>query len=245
MPSPDTSEVSKTSSYKRELIVTSIKEIGALLGCGIWAFVSTLALLLILGCAWGIACAAIIPEAWWWRVLVAILVLAIFAVEGWFLGLKRALAATIVAAIRRFQVASRTLGLLFAAMERLVGERALAKVERLPLRQAEELLHLAMTPLAATVESGGWFRRTIVGYVHRRLVRKVAQMTLAEFRRADAQHPGIELDLVRQRLSQTIDRHLADHLLGSVRKLTWLVVAVTALSVFAAAVTIRLYLLSR
>jgi hypothetical protein len=241
METPEPSVVKEGHTGKRALVVTGIKEIGTLVGHGLWALVSTLAILAVVGLLPAAACAWMIPEKLAWRLLAALLVLTIFVAEGWLLGLKRALATMIVVAVRRFGIARRALGLLFDGMGRLLSARALDKVQRLPLRQAEELLREAIAPLSGEVESAGWFRRFIVGWVHRRLVKWVALLTLAEFRRTDADHGGIELAVVHERLAVKIDQLVEKRVLGGVRKMIWMIVGITLIVALAASVGVRMW----
>lgn len=205
------------------------------------ALFSCVAIMVVVGVALGVICAWIVPMGFWWRLLVAVVVWALFAVEGWFLGLKLALATVIVAAVRRFQVASRVLSVVFGTMERLLGERAMGKMQRVPLRRAEEVLGKAILPLAAPEATAGWFRRWVLGSVHRQLLKLVAAITLAEFRRADAQDGGIELDVVRERLAGKIDRLVEKRVLGGAQKLAALVAGLSIVVVLGVALGVRMW----
>src|SRR5205085_7314956 len=137
----------ESAARLRTLAIHGARETSVLLTLGAWGFFSTLVLVSLFGLPVGLLCGWLIPRGFGWQLLAFCIVAVTFVVEGWVLGVKRAMAVMIVTAVRRFGVSGRVLRLLFAGMQRLLGERSMAALQKVPLRQAEELLRDAIKPL--------------------------------------------------------------------------------------------------
>jgi hypothetical protein len=141
-------------------------------------------------------------------ILAVVLVLALGAVLGGLLAVKRAVLQALRHGAARLQLGQRTFGALFARIVGLSGEAAAGAagerggaiartVEKLPLARAEQLLSDAVAGLYKEGGVSGFFRTRL----HAAIVDRVAAITLARFRAEGAQAGGVDLIKVRDELS--------------------------------------------
>jgi hypothetical protein len=113
------------------------------------------------------------------------------------------------------------------------GERGIVvaeRAERMPLAAAQDLLQRACARLVGT-DGGGYFGRAL----RRRLLSLVETFTLAKFRDEDSTYGGVNLVLVRDELTVTIDELLRRQLEDLLSRVTiWLVLATVGASAIVA-----------
>jgi len=196
------------------------------------SFLLTLFLMLLLGAALAAASYWILSGPHWVYGLIAALVaLAECVIVGVMLAAKRAIGVTLVHGLRKYQLGSKAVRLIFGRLlgvsaEETHGERggwATRTAERLPLGQAEQRLGDAIRHIvhAPPTNGGatGWIRRR----VQVRLLGLVHKFTLARFRDEDAQHGGVDLLKVQDDLGKRIDGLLTGKLRSSINLWTILV----------------------
>jgi hypothetical protein len=202
------------------------------------SFLLTLLFMLLLGVVLATASCGILSGPHWLFGLVAALVALTECVcVGVVLAAKRAIAVTLVHALREYRIASTAVRLIFGRLlgvkaEEAHGERggwATRTVERLPLVQAEKRLEEAIHEhLSASVEGSGlngWLSQR----VQSRLLRAVHAFTLARFRDEDARHGGVDLVKVQSDLGERIDALLLGKLRGGIN--VWMMVILVGLPV--------------
>ena len=154
--------------------------------------------------------------------------LALFAVGGCMLAVKRTVASTLCHAVDKLDLGPKGLELIFSHMLEVQGTEAQGDrgtdharmAENLPLGEAEDRLKSAVTRVLKTPTEGGgpggYLRRKFLGT----LVRKIELVTLAEFRTAEQAASGVNLALLRDRLGQQIDVRLLALVRSASRKTT-------------------------
>jgi len=241
MPGTTTNADDSTRLRKRDLAWIGAKEIKVLLGVGAGALARIAGALVLLGIGLAVASNFVAGHGFWWRLLLVVVALAAGLVEGVILGMHYALAAIIVGAVQRYHIAGHLLGVLFAGIERYAGQTVTGAIRRVPLQQLETAVRQTTAGWSGEDVQAGWFQRLVIRRLYRKLMKWVTMLTLAEFRRADAVDGGIELPVVRERLAARIDALVKRRVLGSIRQLTWIVAAATALVILAASMAVRLW----
>lgn len=199
--------------------------VAGLMQAAVRSFLITLLLMLLLG--------AVLAGASYWMLagqnsayglIAALVALAECAIAGVVLAAKRAVAATLLHGLRKSQIGSATVRLIFdrllgVSAEETHGERggwATKTAECLPLAQAEKRLGDAIRHLVrAPSNEGGptaWIRRRM----QVRLFGLVQKLTLASFREENARHGGVDLAKVQDDLGKHIDGLLIGKLRGGV-----------------------------
>lgn len=182
----------------------------------------------------------------WKSLLAIVLVLALGAVLGTVLAIKRAVLTALRHGVAKLKLGQRTLGALFAKILGLSGAAAEAQagtrggaiaqtVERLPLLRAEELLINAVSGLKKEGGVSGFF----LSRLHQAIIDRVAAITLARFRAEGAQAGGVDLIKVRDELSVGIEDLLCGIFDKAMLKLTALIAIALCLGAILAAVAIK------
>ena len=192
---------------------------------GVRSFLLTLLFMLLLGIILAAASYWILSSPHWvYGVVAALVALIECVVVGVVLAGKRAIAVTLVHGLRKYQIGSAAVRLVFGRLlgvtaEEEHGERGgwlTRTAERLPLSQAEKRLDDAVHGiLSAPSEGGGmtgWLRRR----VQNRLVGTVHKYTLASFREENARYGGVDLAKVQSDLGERIDGMLIGKLRGGI-----------------------------
>jgi hypothetical protein len=159
------------------------------------------------------------------------------------LGLKRALFLSLVDGVRTLQFGragvrllfERVLGLSNAGSSAGGGAGLAAKVERLPLAEAEKTLNSAVERYVAGERAGGTPSGRIRRLLESRLLAVTAKLTLARFRKADSAGGGVDLAKIRTELEPQIDELLATKLRSGVN--LWTIVVLVGLPLVVAAET--------
>lgn len=227
---PDDEQASAPRSATRNAIVGGIREASALVWIALKSFILTVALSAVIGLATGLICAWILPAWVTWKFLIVLAVLALFVAEGFIIGIKHAIASGVLAGVRRFGLASRAVNAVFDGLDRAADTKT---GERLQLRKAEEKLAQV---IASMNTGGGW----LLGGIQRQLLFAVGTTIVGEFRKRDAQSPGVDLAATRQQITTMIDGIVEEKATGSIQSLIWIVWAATAILAIAAAVAVRM-----
>jgi len=166
---------------------------------------------------------------WLWGGGASALSLAEAAVAGVLLGIKWAMAWTLLYAFGEARLGGAVVRMLFERLLGLAGtegghgERgsALARsLERIPLVRAEALLSQAAQGVAGETSRLGWLRRWLAA----RLIETVRYYTLARFRHEGAEHGGVDLLRVRAELEIAID----ETIIGGIKTGLWLATGLIA-----------------
>lgn len=216
--------------------------VGPLVGPAIRSFLSTAAgmvVLTILVMGAGVAICA--PEGAWAMAAAGVLALVVGAVAGGMLSMKRAVTAALAAGLNKLGLGRRAMGMIFGRLldvseEEALGERgrAAAKtLERLPLSDAEARLRRAVTSLVGERAQKTGFRAFIARKIQETALRQVEKVTLAQFRKENAEHGGVDLILVRDELGVKIDALAGSAVESAGRKVTFIALgAVLLVSLF-------------
>ena len=160
--------------------------------------------------------------------LAALASIAICAVGGVMLSVKRAVTGALSHAIDELDLGPKGVDLLFAHLLDMGGddphgERGVAPArvaENLPLAAAEEKLEAAMVAALKAPDEGGG----LGGYLRRKilasLLEKIESLTLAEFRSSHQTAGGVDLVVIRDRLGDGIDAGLTAMIQAASRKIT-------------------------
>jgi hypothetical protein len=196
-----------------------------------------------------VATVAFVSQGVWQRgVLAAVLLLIALVVFTGVLAVKNAVMRGLLHGLQKLALGRRVLGVLFAKLgvteDGTQGERAGAivrTIERIPLREAEVRLRGAVNAvLAERAEKTGmraWLARKLIALA----VTRIEAITLARFRSEDAKSGGVDLLIVRDELSKTIDQRLASTVASRLKRLN---VGIAGLYLaLAAAVALGLHLL--
>lgn len=213
---------------------------GPVIGAALKALLRTVFGMVLLGVVVTVATVAYVAQGSWLRggIAAAVLLVALAVVTG-ILAVKNAVMRGLLHGLQKLALGKRVLGVLFAKLgvtdDSTQGERAGAlgrTVERVPLRDAEARLRGAVNAvLAERAEKTGvraWLARKLIASA----VTRIEAITLARFRSEDAQAGGVDLLVVRDELSTTIDQTLASTISS---KLNVLNVAIAGLYVVLAA----------
>ena len=217
------------SSGAAEAIGGIAKILGPTVGRALGVFVRTLVGMIFLGLVLVIASflyAAGVSALH--GLLAALATLAICAVGGVTLSVKRSVTGALSHAIDELDLGPKGVELLFAHLldvgeDDPHGERGVAPArvaENLPLQAAEEKLEAAVrAALNAPQEGGG-----LGGYLRRKilasLLEKIQALTLAEFRSSHQEAGGVNLIVIRDRLGDGIDARLIAMTEAASRKIT-------------------------
>ena len=201
----------------------------------------TTAGVLLLSVAVSGGCFSIAFDGSWGRGLLGAAVgLGCCAVIGGVLVGKRALLSALIVGVGKLGLGKKATHLLFdcafdISEHEPLGERGIAiaqQAERMPLAAAEDLLKRACSRLVGP-DGGGYFSRTL----RARLLSLVKAVTLSRFRTDASTYGGVNLVLVRDELTVSIDELLCRQLEELMSRVTlWLVLAAVGTSVFAATV---------
>lgn len=213
---------------------------GPVIGAALKALLRTVFGMVLLGVVVTVATVAFVSQGAWQRgVLAAVLLLIALVVVTGVLAVKNAVMRGLLHGLQKLALGRRVLGVLFAKLgvteDSAQGERAGAigrTVERLPLRDAEARLRGAVNAvLSERAEKTGvraWLARKLIASA----VTRIEAITLARFRSQDMKTGGVDLLVVRDELSTTIDQTLASTIAS---KLNVLNVAIAGLYVLLAA----------
>ncbi|MEW6433975.1 MAG: hypothetical protein AB1730_20940 [Myxococcota bacterium] len=213
-----------------------LKVFGPVIGAALKALLRTVVGMVLLGVVVTIATVAYVAQGSWVRGgIAAALVLVALAIVTGILAVKNAVMRGLLHGLQKLALGKRVLGVLFAKLgvteDSTQGERAGAigrTLERVPLRDAETKLRGAVNAvLSERAEKTGvraWMARKLIAAA----VTRIEAITLARFRTQDAKAGGVDLLVVRDELSTTIDETLASTIAS---KLNALNLAVAGLSV--------------
>ncbi len=183
--------------------------------------------------------------------LVALLVLAGSAAVWWIVATKRAISGALNTAVQQSELGRHSMELI---LDRLLhvhaedehgerGRRPAEVAERLPLQKAEERLTAAVDSVladrSAQTDVRGWLARKI----RAASLRLVHRITLEELRDEDAQHGGVDLIQVQDKLAKKVDKKLIKLIQKTARKVTRLAVAALLIVSLAGSVALRVLLL--
>jgi len=215
-----------------------LEVIGPLVGSALRSFFATTAgmvVLTILVVGGGVVICA--SEGPWAMAAAALLAVVVGCVVGALLALKRAVAAALVAGLKKLQLGRRALGMIFSRLldvseDDAMGERGASlakKAERLPLAVAEARLAGVVNGLVGERAQKKGFRAAIARRIQASALRRVESLTLKQFRGQDAQHGGVDLILVRDELSERVDAMVAGAVQAASRKLTLVAISLVLL----------------
>jgi hypothetical protein len=217
-------------------------DVAGLLLVALRSFALTLLFLVLLGLALAAVSYYVLSgHSQLYGVLSALVAFIECVVVGVLLGGKRSIAVTLIHVLRKYQIGSNAVRLIFdrllgVSAEQTHGERggwAVQTVERLPLAQAEQRLDDAVHHIlqSTTKDRGvtGWLRCR----VQTRLTDAVRKLTLARFREEDVQHGGVDLVKVQDDLGGRIDDVLVGKLRGGINLWTVLVLVVLPTQILA------------
>ena len=186
-------------------------------------------------------CFLIAFDGSWWRGLLGAAVgLGCCAVIGAILVAKRSVMSALIVGVGKLGLGNKAMGLLFDNVLAISehepqGERGIAaaeSAERMPLAAAEDLLQRACARLVGT-DGGGYFSRAL----RARLITLVKTVTLAKFRDDASTYGGVNLVLLRDELTVSIDELLSRQLEELLSRVTiWLVLSAVGASAFVAMV---------
>lgn len=191
---------------------------GPILRVALKALLRTVFGMVLLGVVVTVATVAYVAQGSWLRGgLAAALLLVALAIATGVLAVKNAVLRGLLHGLQRLALGRRILEVLFNRLGITEGTThgdrggaALQVVERVPLRDAEDRLRSAVEGLLAerAAKSGvrAWLARQLIAAA----VTRIERITLARFRADDAKEPGVDLLLVRDELSATIDAALAN-----------------------------------
>ena len=231
-------------STSKSVVAPVVKAIVPLVKGALGAFVKTLVAMCALALVLFAPSYAIASQESVIRGLLACLSAMVFCgVFGWLLAVKRALGTAIMRGLESAQLGARGLEVIMVRLlkfdaEETHGERGrkVAQVtEKIPLTEAETRLKTTVEGLVrAPIEGGGgsgWLKRRIT----RALFERIEWVTLAAFRDEDRATGGVDLVVVRDKLSTQIDELLLDRVQSTMRTATALLgLASVALTLLAA-----------
>jgi len=190
-----------------------------------------------------------------YRTLLQILFALQFIVVGFFLGMRRALAAALTSGVRSLELGRRTSGALFRQFDageglgrfdddpKLTGKPATVRAvsdEQLSAALLDERLGRIVSALAFGSVQSGWRRRGILGWLQAVLTSAIGAITMARFRKKTGRIGHIDTVSLRQDLEAQID----DLLLARLRYtlLAWTAIVV---SLLLAEVAVIVYIANR
>lgn len=217
-------------------------------GRALKSFFATTAGMIVLTGLVMIGCVVINRDAGGWAMLAAGgLALLVGAVAGWLLAVKRAVTGALAHALVKLGLGERAMRMIFERMlgvhaEMAHGERGhhvAQKAERLPLREAEQRLRGVVDSLVAERAAKQGVRAFFARKIRDSALRRVEQITLAEFRKEDASHGGVDLVKVREDLGARIDSLAGDAVGAAAKKVTLLAIGGVLLLSIGGAFAIR------
>jgi hypothetical protein len=188
--------------------------VGAVAWVALRSFAGTLSIFVVVGLILGAVAYVCLKEyrSYSWALSVVVVVESV--VIGLFLGGKRAILLAIATGIGRAQLGSEVLRLCMTKLLNVSqddsfgerGSRAAVAVERLPLSQVEQRLARVVEEFTRCSISSGRFTKWFWQTLHRRLLRMVQTITLAQFREQDSKEGGVDLVKVQSELGPKIDQ---------------------------------------
>jgi hypothetical protein len=178
--------------------------------------------------------------SWWRGLLGAAVGLGCCAVIGAILVAKRSVLSALIVGVGKLGLGKKAMGLLFDSLLAISehepqGERGIAVAETaegMPLAAAQDLLQRASARLVGP-DGGGYFNRAL----RSRLIALVKTVTLAKFRDDASTYGGVNLVLVRDELTVSIDELLSRQLEELMSRVTlWLVLSAIGASTIVAMV---------
>ena len=164
--------------------------------------------------------------------IAVLIVLALGAVLGGMLAVKRAVLTALRQGVQRMKLGERTVGALFTRIFSLPGAQA---VRVLPLDKAEALLRDAVAGLYKEGGVSGFLRVRL----HNALVERIETITLSRFRAEGEKAGGIDLNKVRDELSVKSDELLCNVFDKALTKITVLILLALGVASLLVAVLLR------
>ena len=202
---------------------------GPVIGAALKALLRTVFGMVLLGVVVTVATVAFVAQGSWLRgsIAAAVLLVALAIVTG-ILAVKNAVMRGLLHGLEKLALGKRVLGVLFGKLgvtdDSTQGERAGAigrTVERVPLREAEDRLRGAVNSVLAERAGKTGFRAWIARKLIASAVTRIEAIPLARFRSDDAKAGGVDLLVVRDELSATIDQTLASTISSKLNLLNW------------------------
>lgn len=170
---------------------------------------------------------AIVAGAWSDPVVASILGIVAFIamiLAAAVFGFKRAVSVTCAHALRTTGLASLAINFIFQGLvldaSLTHGERGhlVTKAgERIPLRQCEDALKSRVDALLAQPREKRGIRAWLLRATQTLLLKAIAKLTLAELRRDDSAHGGVDLHKVREKLIHEAQVTLPDNMDAKIR----------------------------
>ncbi len=176
-------------------------------------------------------CLYIVRDSGSWAIVVtAALTLISGFVLGWILALKNAVSAAVLVGLTKLDLGRRVLALLFDRLlavqdDQYLGERGSTlaqRLEKLPLLEAEVRMREVTDGLLGQRAQQRGARGYVARKVQRSTLHRVERLTLASFRKADAEYGGVDLIRVRDDLSSRINPTLERAVRAAGRRLIYL-----------------------
>jgi hypothetical protein len=188
--------------------------VGALAWVAFRSFAGTLSLFVVVGLILGSISYVCLKEYGSYAWTLAVVVMVESVVIGLFLAGKRAILLAIATGVGRAQLGGEVLrlcmnNLLNVSQDGSFGERgsrAAVAVERLPLAQVEQRLARVVEEFTSCSISSGRFTKWFWQTLHRRLLRVVQAVTMAQFREQESKEGGVDLVKVQSELGPKIDK---------------------------------------
>jgi hypothetical protein len=182
------------------------RQIAGLAGAAFRSFVATFAVVLLLGIILAsISFAYVNRHSTGYALFAAGLAIAEAVAAGMYLAGQRAVLSAAVCGLETYRLGGSIVRMIF---DRIAGsEGAVASgLNRLPLSQAEGLLHRALESVMGDREAGSGLQRKL----HGRVVSLLGKYTLARFRTEGTEHGGIDVPKLREELERNVDAVLAN-----------------------------------
>lgn len=198
-------------------------------GIGILNFFIVFALNTVLGLA---VTVAIVVGAWADPVVASILGFVAFVamtITAAVFSFKRAISVACAHALRTTGIAGITIHFIFQGIvpdptdtHGQRGHLATKAGERIPLRQCEDALKTRINNLLSQPAERGGLRAWIMRMSQTALLKALAKVTLAELRKDDSKHGGVDMVKVREKLIDEAQVKLPDAMDAKVRVATML-----------------------